>query len=142
MDAGRDTSGDTINAVLGWQLSIAGNQVAPGAIVVVRERGQVNGSIFLVLDHPQTTEQSTFRVVANVNIGGKNYLLLNEQSNSEGELAVARLMDKERICAMDPDRFSSLQNALSLFLQAPVLATVSEMEKILGPLPLFKVESA
>lgn len=127
---------DSKNAVLLWQLSIAGNPVAPGTIVLIAGRGQLDGSILVMLDHPQTAAQSTFQVVANVNIGGKNYLLLHEEAGpSQHEIVVARLLDKERICAMDPDRFSSLQNALALFLESPVFAAVEEMEKILGELP-------
>jgi len=50
-----------------------------------------------------------------VNIGGKDYLLLNDRRRADDELIVVRAMDKNRFVAMDCDRFSSLSNALSLY---------------------------
>jgi len=89
-----------------------------------------------------------FIVRCNVCIGGKNYLLLQSPSNSATESGdtrhrpyepdhrtyVVRLLDKDRLTAMDPDRYSSLRNALCSFLETNVQTHPEELEKLLGAL--------
>ncbi|MCC7531481.1 MAG: hypothetical protein IT342_23460 [Candidatus Melainabacteria bacterium] len=117
-----------------WQLVVAGEPVQPGTRVRVREKWQNSAGAHVVLQQPQSDRSSTFCVRFNVNIGGKNYLLLEDASAPAGDLTIVRLFPPDNFGAMDPDRLSSLRNALIDFLQSELPANLEELEKLLGGL--------
>jgi hypothetical protein len=120
---------------LKWQLKIAEHLVKAGSLVEIIDRWQSEGRVFLKLREIGSGNSSPICVKSNINIGGKNYLLFEEVNAADNDFTVARLIDKERLCAMDPDRFSSLSNALTAFAESDTLTTLPEFEKILGALP-------
>lgn len=117
-----------------WQLVVAGEPVQPGANVYVREKWHDAAGAYVVLQPPESDKSSIFCVRFNVNIGGKNYLLLEEASAPAGDLTIVRLFSSDNFGAMDPDRFSSLRNALIDFLQSELPAKLEELERLLGGL--------
>ncbi len=117
-----------------WQLVVAGEPVQPGTNVRVREKWQNAAGAYVVLQPPESDKSSTFCVRFNVNIGGKNYLLLEDASAPAGDLTIVRLFASDKFGAMDPDRFSSLRNAVIDFLQSELPAKLEELEKLLGGL--------
>ncbi len=117
-----------------WQLFVAGEPVQPGVNVRVREKWQNAAGAYVVLQPPESDKSSTFCVRYNVNIGGKNYLLLEDASAPAGDLTIVRLFSPDNFGAMDPDRFSSLRNALIDFLQSELPAKLEELEKLFGEL--------
>ncbi len=117
-----------------WQLVVAGEPVQPGVDVRVREKWQNAAGAYVVLQPPESDKSSTFCVRYNVNIGGKNYLLLEDASAPAGDLTIVRLFSPDNFGAMDPDRFSSLRNALIDFLQSELPAKLEVLEKLLGGL--------
>jgi hypothetical protein len=117
-----------------WQLVVAGEPVQPGVNLRVREKWQNAAGAYVVLQPPECNKSSTFCVRFNVNIGGKNYLLLEDASAPAGDLTIVRLFSSDNFGAMDPDRFSSLRNALIDFLQTELPAKLEELEKLLGGL--------
>lgn len=122
---------------LDWHLTIAGQTITAGRNVVVLERWRTNdGIVYLELRSDEANLSETYAVRFNVNIGGKNYLLLEAAQAPVSVYIVARLFDADKICAMDPDRFSSLRNALDTFLEEPKINSIEEFEQLLGPLPI------
>lgn len=118
-----------------WQLMIAGQPVPAGRNVVVLERWRtVDDIVYIELKCDESNLSETFAVRFNVNIGGKNYLLLEAAQAPVSLYVVARLFGPDKICAMDPDRFSSLKNALASFLEEPKATDIKEFESLLGPL--------
>ena len=117
-----------------WQLVVAGEPVQPGVNVRVSEKWQNAAGAYVVLQPPESDKSSTFCVRFNVNIGGKNYLLLEDAGEPAGDLTTVRLFSPESFGAMDPDRFSSLRNALIDFLQTELPTKVDALEKLLGGL--------
>lgn len=117
-----------------WQLVIAGTPVQPGKNLHVNEKWQNDAGAFVVLQSTESDQVSTFCVRYNVNIGGKNYLLLENSSEPAGVLTVVRLFGTDTISAMDPDRFSSLRNALIEFLNHEPPTALDELLKLLGGL--------
>lgn len=117
-----------------WQLVVAGEPVQPGANVCVREKWQNAAGAYVVLQPPESDNSSTFLVRFNVNIGGKNYLMLEDAAAPAGDLTIVRFFSPDNFGAMDPDRFSSLRNALIDFLQSELPAKLGELEKLLGGL--------
>ena len=103
---------------LRWQLIMENVAIRGGAILNVVRRGRINEEYFVMLSEPQSSTQAEFWLVGNVNIGGNHYLLLKDKHRPDDELVVVRVMDKDRYIAMDPDRFSSLTNALSLYMES------------------------
>lgn len=100
---------------MNWELILAGKAVRPGKVINIDERGETETGPFLLVRDGESGDSSRLRVHSNVSIGGRDYLLLRDES--AGELIVVRLLDKQRIVAMDPDRFSSLKNALLTYLE-------------------------
>jgi hypothetical protein len=121
---------------LKWQLKIADRFVKAGSLLDIIERWQTGGSVLLKLREVESGCSVEIWVRDNVNIGGKNYLLFKEVDHAGDEFVVARLIDKHRLCAMDPDRFSSLSNALTSFLESQPATTLAEFENVFGALPL------
>ncbi len=117
-----------------WQLVIAGEPVQPGANVRVNEKWQNAAGVYVVLQPAESGNTSTFCVRFNVNIGGKNYLMLEDAGAPASELTIVRLFSPDNFGAMDPDRFSSLRNALIDFLQTELPAKPQDLEKLLGGL--------
>jgi hypothetical protein len=120
---------------LKWQLKIAESFVKAGSSLAITDRWQSDGRIFLTVQDIDSGNSSHIWVRSIVNIGGKNYLLLEEVDSTGEEFVVARLIDQQRLCAMDPDRFSSLSNALTLFIESHTVTTVPDFERVLGALP-------
>lgn len=117
-----------------WQLVVAGQPVAPGVNVRVQEKWQNAAGAYVVLQLPQSDKSTTFCVRFNVNIGGKNYLLLEDAGTPSGDLTLVRLFSPDSFGAMDPDRFSSLRNAVIDFLNTELPTHVDVLEKLLGGL--------
>ncbi len=129
-----------------WQLYIAGEPVKPGLNLRVEEKWQSAAGAYVVLscadegleknagEDSSAGKSSTFCVRFNVNIGGKNYLLLENASAPAGELTVVRHFSPDNLSAMDPDRFSSLRNALIEYLQTELPTKTEELEKLFGGL--------
>ncbi len=95
-----------------WQLVVAGEPVQPGANLRIKEKWQNAAGAYVVLQPADSENFSTFCARFNVNIGGKNYLLLEDSGTPAGDLTIVRLFSPDNFGAMDPDRFSSLRNAL------------------------------
>lgn len=119
---------------INWQLFVAGQPVQPGANLRVNEKWQNDHSAYLVLQPFESEMTSIFCVRYNVNIGGKDYLLLENANSPEGDLTVVRCFGPDRFGAMDPDRFSSLRNALIDFLNSESPAELEVLDKLLGGL--------
>jgi hypothetical protein len=117
-----------------WQLVVAGKPVQPGANVRVAEKWQNAAGAFVVLQPAECEISSTFCVRFSVNISGKNYLLLEDSGAPAGDLTIVRLFSPDRFGAMDPDRFSSLRNALIDFLKTELPTETEELEKLFGGL--------
>lgn len=140
---------------LTWQLNIAGRKIAPGDLLDVVERGNDGRSIWLELRSQKQHVSEHFLVRFHVNIGGKDYLILSRPGDNdregdvdrktetvsgaqeppgseESELPIVRVLRKDCLSAMDPDRFSSLRNALDMFLEAPAEPSLDELSRLLG----------
>jgi hypothetical protein len=117
-----------------WQLYIAGEPVKPGVNLRVKEKWQNAAGVYIVVNCADDDKTSTFHVRFNVNIGGKNYLLLEDASTPAGDLTVVRHFSADNLSAMDPDRFSSLRNALIEFLKSALPTKTEELEKLFGGL--------
>lgn len=117
-----------------WQLYIAGEPVKPGVNLRVKEKWQNAAGAYVVLQPQEATETSTFCVRFNVNIGGKNYLLLEDAATPAGDLTVVRHFSADNLSAMDPDRFSSLRNALIEYLKTALPTNTEELEMLFGGL--------
>ena len=117
-----------------WQLVVAGEPVQPGTNVRVKEKWQNAAGVYVVLQPADSDNSSPFCVRFNVNIGGKNYLLLEDSGDPAGDLTIVRHFSSDNFGAMDPDRFSSLRNALIDFLKTELPTKPEELEKLLGGL--------
>ncbi len=97
-----------------WQFSIAQRQVPAGATVPIIEKWSDSSGYHLRLGvHQQSAE---FLVTDVVRVGGKDYLLLEENAGS-GELIIVRTQGQQAVSAIDQDRLSSLRNALEYFFE-------------------------
>jgi hypothetical protein len=118
---------------LDWQLRIDARTLKGGSRLAVISC-ELIGDRFLtkLLDESGATD--SFRVYSNVNIGGKNYLLLEKDSldSVDSTLTVVRLFDKTQVCAMDPDRFSSLRNAFLTFLEIGEKTPIAALQLLLS----------
>lgn len=121
-------------AQIEWQMKIGSRPVKPGAMLAVGDRWQDEHGVHLLLECKEIGDSCAFSVRANVQVGGKNYLLLSCDGIS-GSMVVARLINADTLCAMDADRFSSLRNALDYFTESGMLTAPAEFEQILGALP-------
>lgn len=113
-----------------WQIYVAGEPVQPGVNLRVNEKWQNAAGVYVVLQPEENEKNSTFCVRYNVNIGGKNYLLLENAGDPSGDLTIVRHFGPDKLAAMDPDRFSSLRNALVDFLQGELPTKIEELEKL------------
>ncbi len=125
-----------------WQLNFNGRLVKGGSQLAVSSCELFNEHYCLgLLD--EAGEAAEFRVHSNINIGGKNYLLVfaskssdirdvaSHTSDPNALLIMLRLLDKKRVCAMDQDRFSSLRNAVSMFLESGKRTALSDLQSVL-----------
>lgn len=119
---------------INWQLFVAGEPVQPGANLRVNEKWQNTHGAYVVLQPAEKEKTSTFCVRYNVNIGGKDYLVLENSNSPEDDLTVVRCFGPDRFGAMDPDRFSSLRNALTDFLNSQTPTELEVLDKLLGGL--------
>lgn len=106
----------------------------PGVNLRVNEKWQNSHGVYVVLQPAEKEKTSTFCVRYNVNIGGKDYFLLESANSPEGDLTVVRCFGPDRFGAMDPDRFSSLRNALIDFLKGETPTKLEVLDKLLGGL--------
>lgn len=120
---------------LKWQLEINGRPVKGGKVISIVKRGCSARGVLLDLKEEESGAASTFVVRYTVNIGGKDYLLIHEDGTTGEELTAIRMLDKNRLSAMDPDRFSSLVNAIYRYLEETEPSNVAELAKVLGDLP-------
>jgi hypothetical protein len=144
---------------LDWQLKMNGQPIKGGSFLsivsceLIAERFRIK-----LLDESAIT--ASFEVYSNVNIGGKDYLLLEPDMtfsiastdptasagstastgstvptgptmSTDRTLTVVRLFDKTRVCAMDPDRFSSLRNAFSTFMEMGETSSIATLRLLL-----------
>ncbi|MBX9947976.1 MAG: DUF5309 domain-containing protein [Candidatus Obscuribacterales bacterium] len=119
---------------INWQLFVAGEPVQAGSSLRVVEKWQNAAGAYVVLQPDEKEISSSFCVRYRVNIGGKDYLLLEDGSVPESALTVVRCFSPLKFVAMDPDRFSSLRNALVDFLKSEHPAKVEDLDKLLGGL--------
>ncbi len=122
--------------ILKWQLQLAGQQIKAGSLLDIAQRFSCDGLVFIEICDRESKVSVRMHVRSNVSIGGKNYLLLDEGVRGLNQIVVVRLIDRNQIRAMDPDRLSSLSNAINSFLDAQTVTTTEELEKILGALIL------
>ena len=119
---------------INWQMFVAGVPVQPGANLRVSEKWRNAAGAYVVLQPAEMESNSTFCVRYNVNIGGKDYLLLEDANHPESNLTIVRCFSSDRFGAMDPDRFSSLRNALIEFLSSESPTKSDALDKLLGGL--------
>jgi len=119
---------------INWQLFVQGEPVQPGTNLAVKEKWRHAAGAYVVLQPVEKEQSSSFCIRYNVNIGGKNYLLLEDASLPAGDLTIVRLFSADKMGAMDPDRFSSLRNALVDFLETEAPTKLEELEKLLDGL--------
>ncbi len=116
-----------------WKFSIAQYEVAAGARVQVVDRWIDSAGIHLILGDKEKAS-ATFILKHIVNVGGKNYLLLNASAVSD-ELVIVREAGRDAVSAIDVDRLSSLRNALDYFFELGKELELKEVESIFGVLP-------
>ena len=118
-----------------WQMYVAGEPVQPGVDLRVSEKWQNAAGAYVVLQPAEKEKTTTFLVRYNVNIGGKDYLLIHADTESADELTAIRMLNKSQLSAMDPDRFSSLVNAICRYLEETPPTSTEELARVLGDLP-------
>lgn len=97
-----------------WQFSIGERQVPAGAMVPIIEKWSDSSGYHLRLCVEEKSAE--FLVADVVQVGGKDYLLLEADAGS-GELIIVRTQGQQAVSAIDPDRLSSLRNALEYFFE-------------------------
>ena len=118
---------------LNWQLEIHGRPIKGGSFLAVVSCELIGDRFWMkLLDESGGTD--SFKVYSNVNIGGKDYLILEKGStdSTDEALTVVRFFDKKRICAMDADRFSSLRNAFLTFLEIGETGSIATLSLLLA----------
>ena len=120
---------------LDWQLRLDGKPIAGGTFLLVLTCRITDDQVFIDLKHEQAVSATTFGVHSNISIGGKNHLILFPVGVSSPIPVVVRLFDRNRICAMDSDRFSSLRNALMSFVEAGGSTPATELYHLLYSQP-------
>jgi hypothetical protein len=139
---------------LDWQLKIDEQPIKGGSFLAV-VTCELVGDRFQIKLLDESGATNAFKVYSNVNIGGKDYLLLENVSrasststevvdstdttdftvstdSTDETLTVVRLFDKTRVCAMDPDRFSSLRNAFLSFLEIGETSSIATLRLLLA----------
>lgn len=108
-----------------WQMTIGGTPVRPGAEIDIALRNDTAHSECLLLRDTESGTKSSFWVKGTVNIGGKDYLFLQELKPASSnppvvdyEYIMVRAQGQDKLIAMDPERFSSLSNALAMYLES------------------------
>jgi hypothetical protein len=121
---------------LNWQMQIGAVKLTGGELLNIIARGRGAQGVFVILREGLSGTASVFLLRGCVNIGGKDYLFMRPQSSPAEELVVATLLDKDRVCAMDIDRFSSLTNAFNAVLDKTLEPDYAKLEQMLGVAPL------
>lgn len=111
-----------------WQLSIAKQQVTAGARVPIIDKWMGTQGVHLKLGGGE--HASTFLLRHIVNIGGRNYLLI--QDESQDDLIMVRVQSTDAVSAIDADRLSSLRNALEYFFESDAVLKIEDVESVLG----------
>lgn len=106
--------------------------VKEGAAMKITDRWRDGTSIYLSLHESSSGFAATVVVLGIISIGGKNYLLIRLQNCDNDEVTVTRLLDNDRIGALDRDRFSSLFNAFQLSIEQEAVLKDVQLEVILG----------
>lgn len=117
---------------LQWQLKMQNRPIKGGKVITIVSHGQSARGVVLELQDNDSGVASKFLVRYNINIGGKDYLLIHEDGTSDEELTTIRMLDKTRLSAMDPDRFSSLVNAIYRYLKETPPTSIAELSRLLG----------
>lgn len=120
---------------LKWQMEMQGHEIKGGQILEITGRGQSVHGPFIILRISGSQSASTFFVRYNINIGGKDYLVIHEEGTACDELIAIRMLDKDRLSCMDRDRFSSLSRAMTDFITDRNFANAAELVPVLGDLP-------
>jgi hypothetical protein len=116
--------------VLVWQLQLGDAAVRPGREVAISQRAHTEQGICLTLADTQGNS-AQYIIDCACDIGGKHYVFLWHEESPD-ELLVARMPDKDHIQAMDLERFSSLKNALTMFLESNDKPGGQDVETLLG----------
>jgi hypothetical protein len=120
---------------LKWQLELQGRPIKGGKVIAIMARRQTDRGVELDLQDVESLATASFLVRNNVNIGGKDYLLIHADTESADELTAIRMLNKSQLSAMDPDRFSSLVNAIYRYLEETPPTSTEELARVLGDLP-------
>lgn len=121
--------------VLKWEMEIKDHFIKGGKVLSILSRGISSDGVYIDVRESDSGLAARFFIKYNVNIGGKDYLLMHEQNVPAEELTSARVLDKQRLSCMDRDRFSSLLNALTTFVEENEYTSAEELTKMLGDLP-------
>lgn len=121
--------------VLKWEMEIKDHFIKGGKVLSILSRGISSDGVYIDVRESDSGLAARFFIKYNVNIGGKDYLLMHEQNVPAEELTSARVLDKQRLSCMDRDRFSSLLNALTTFVEENEYTSAEELTKVLGDLP-------
>jgi hypothetical protein len=122
--------------VLKWQMEIQNHSITGGKVLDIVGRGQTSGGVYIDVRESETGSAARFIIKYSVNIGGKDYLLMHEENDSPDELTSARVLDKQCLSCMDRDRFSSLFNALTTYVESNSYTSPEVLAKVLGEFKL------
>ncbi|HEY9773045.1 MAG TPA: hypothetical protein V6C81_04485 [Planktothrix sp.] len=116
---------------LNWQLKFGTNTFRGGHVVrVLKYDWEDPHAVFALYDADSRTLVRFF-VDCSVDIGGQAYIFIRPELSPNDAQTVARLLDKYRVCAMDAERFSSLHNALDMFLESNPVMTKDDLDKLM-----------
>jgi hypothetical protein len=116
---------------LQWQLIMEKVRINPGATLnVVGSCKDDRGRLFVLLSDPETRVKTEFWLLGAVNISGKDYLFLRKRKSVAKDIYVVRFQSGNYV-AMDSDRFSSLQNALNLYMESQIDVPLESLERFL-----------
>jgi hypothetical protein len=117
--------------LIDWNLAIAGSRYKGGSEFEVVAYRQTGGKHFLRIRPLEGSTPEDFEIYAATAIGGKNLLYLLSPTQAD-TLTVVRLITPVKILSMDPDRFSSLRNALALALAERMLLDNTQIAGLFG----------
>jgi hypothetical protein len=120
-----------VGQVLQWQLKFDANLFRGGHVVRVLKHEWENEHAAFTLYDADSRTTAKFIIDATVPIGGQIYVFMRAESTPEEAQTVARLLDKYRVCAMDAERFSSLSNALNMYLETKPTMSKVDFDKLM-----------